>query len=225
MDCLLSASIQSSQNGFVRGCDVGPSSTACSHLHHDTDASNRAVGAVLAQFINGQWKLISFFSKKLSPAELKYSAFNHELLAAYLAVRHFQYFVEGRVFHINTDHKPLTFALHSCAARHSPRQARHLAFISEFTTDIRHIEGEANRVADALSHNNLALEQSLLNLDALASAQDQDEELLKLSTSPTSLQVVQVPLLHSGRTLLCDISQGPMIEDPSSFVSRLRSSM
>ena len=75
-----------------------------------TDPSNLAVGAVLEQFINGQWKPISFFSKKLSPAELKYSAFDRELLAAYLAVRHFQYFVESRVFHINTDHKPLTFA-------------------------------------------------------------------------------------------------------------------
>ena len=40
-----------------------------------TDASNRAVGAVLEQF----------FSKKLSLAELKYSAFDPELLAAYLA--------------------------------------------------------------------------------------------------------------------------------------------
>ena len=88
-----------------------------------TDASNRAVGAVLEQFINGQWKPIPFFSKELSPAELKYSAFGRELLAAYLAVRHFQYFVEGRVFQINTDHKPLTFALHSSAERHSPRQA------------------------------------------------------------------------------------------------------
>ena len=173
-----------------------------------TDTSNRAVGAVLEQFIHGQWKPISFFSKKLSPAELKYSAFDRELLAAYLAVRHFQYFVEGRVFHINTDHKPLTFALHSSAERHSPRQARHLAFISEFTTDLRHIEAQANRVADALSRNVLALEQSPIDLDAFASAQEQDEELLKLSTSTTSLKLAQVPLSHSGRTLLCDISQG-----------------
>ena len=131
-------------------------------------------------------------------------AFDRELLAAYLAVRHFQYFVEGRVFQINTDFKPFTFALHSSGER----QARHLAFISEFMTDLRHIEGPANRVADALSCNILALDQSLINLDALASAQDQDEELLKLSTSPTFLQLAEVPLSHSGRTLLCDISQG-----------------
>lgn len=80
-----------------------------------TDSSNLAVSAVLEQFIHGQWKAISFFSKKLSPVELKYSGFDRELLAAYLAIQHFQYFVEGHVFHINTDHKPLTFALHSSA--------------------------------------------------------------------------------------------------------------
>ena len=60
-----------------------------------TDASNVAVGAVLEQFIEGQWKPISFFSDKFTPVHLTYSAFDRERLAAYLAVRHFQYFVEG----------------------------------------------------------------------------------------------------------------------------------
>ena len=32
----------------------------------------------------------------------------------------------------------------------SSRQARHLAYISEYTTDIRHVEGINNPVADAL---------------------------------------------------------------------------
>lgn len=80
--------------------------------------------------------------------------------------------------------------------------------ISEFTTDIHLIEGQANYVADALSPKILALEQSPINLDTLASAQDQDKLLIKLSTSPTSLQPAQVPLSHSGWTLLCDISKG-----------------
>ena len=87
-----------------------------------TDASNRAVEALLEQFINGQWKPISFFSKTLSPAELKYSAFDRELLAVYVALQHFQCFFEGRDFHINTDHKPLTFVLHSASLRTTHRQ-------------------------------------------------------------------------------------------------------
>ena len=69
-----------------------------SHPHADaptnimTDASDTAVGAVLQQQINGEWKLIAFFSKRLKPAETRYSTFDRELLAIYLAIKHFQHF-------------------------------------------------------------------------------------------------------------------------------------
>ncbi|CAH8466367.1 unnamed protein product [Schistosoma rodhaini] len=56
-----------------------------------TDASNVAVGAVLQQRVNQQWQPLSFFSKKLSATQTKYSTFGRELLAVYLAIKHFQY--------------------------------------------------------------------------------------------------------------------------------------
>lgn len=96
----------------------------------------------------------------MSPAELNYSAFDCALLAAYLTVRHFQFFVEGRVSHINKDHQPFTFSLQSTTEQRSPRQARHIAFFSELTTDIHHIDGHANCVAYALSQNQFVLLQS-----------------------------------------------------------------
>ena len=109
------------------------------------------VGAVLQQHINGNWHPISFFSRKLTPAETRYSTFDRELLAVYLAIKHFHHFLEGRTFHVLTDHKPLTYALHSHSNRHSPRQARQLDYISQFTFTIRHVHGVDNVVADALS--------------------------------------------------------------------------
>ena len=72
------------------------------------DASDIAVGAELSQLRGGTWFPIAFFSKKLQPAQVKYSAFDRELLAMYLATGHFQYYIEGRPFTIFTDHKPLT---------------------------------------------------------------------------------------------------------------------
>lgn len=75
-------------------------------------------------------------------------------------------------------------------------------------TDIRHIEGQANHVADALSRNVPFLEHLPIDLKALPFAQVQVGELQKLSTSPTSLQLVHTPVLHSGWTLLCYMSQG-----------------
>ena len=59
------------------------------------DASGTAVGASLDQLSNGEWKPLAFFSRKLSRAELKYSAFDRELLAIYLSIKHFRYFLEG----------------------------------------------------------------------------------------------------------------------------------
>ncbi|BHF59593.1 hypothetical protein SprV_0100255300 [Sparganum proliferum] len=59
------------------------------------DASTVAVGAVLQQHINDSTRPLAFFSKKLSPAETRYSTFGRELLAIYLAVKHFRHFLEG----------------------------------------------------------------------------------------------------------------------------------
>ena len=87
-----------------------------------TDASQVAVGAVLTHQ-DAAGPPISFFSKKLSPAERKYSAFDRELLAVYLAITHFRHMLKGRQFTVWTDHKPLCGALDSSVDR-SPRQTR-----------------------------------------------------------------------------------------------------
>ena len=62
------------------------------------DASATHVGGVLQQFQDGFCAPLAFFSKKLSPTEERYSTFNRELLAAYLAIRHFRFMLEARVF-------------------------------------------------------------------------------------------------------------------------------
>ena len=103
------------------------------------DASGEAVGAVLQQRSRGSgpWEPLAYFSKKLSQAEKKYSAFDRELLAIYLGVRHFRHYLEGRDFPIFTDHRPLTFAMGKSSEPWSHRQARHLEYISQYSTDIR----------------------------------------------------------------------------------------
>ena len=188
-----------------------------------TDASDVAVGAVLQQYINGEWCPIAYFSKTLKPAETHYSTFDRELLAIYLAIKHFRYFVEGRKIHGLTDHKPLTYALASRTDRHSPRQARHLDFISQFTADIRHVKGTDNAAAGALSRieaNALNLDSSpqIIDFKAMAMAQLEDEDLIRLQSSPSTLTLQAVPLAVSDTTIVCDTSTGvsrPFV--PASF--------
>ena len=116
------------------------------------DASDSHIGAVLQQQLpDKSWSPLAFFSKKLSDAEKKYSAFDRELLAAHSSVRHFRFMLEGREFTIFTDHKPLTHALFRSSPPWSARQQRHLSYLAEFTSSIVHIPGKENVVADALS--------------------------------------------------------------------------
>jgi cleavage and polyadenylation specificity factor subunit 1 len=115
-----------------------PSSSAETQLY--TDASDTAVGAELRQLQkDGEWRPIAFFSKRLGKAERNYSTFDRELFAIYEAIKYFKHHLEGRVFCIYTDHRPLTFTLAKAAER-SPRQTRHMSFISEFCTDLRYIK-------------------------------------------------------------------------------------
>ena len=55
------------------------------------DASDVTVVSVLQQFIQDKWYPIAYFSRKLKPAETRYSTFDRELLAIYLAIKHFRH--------------------------------------------------------------------------------------------------------------------------------------
>ena len=91
------------------------------------DAYYSQVGAFLQQMIRDSWSPLAFFSKKLSAAEAKYSAFDGELLAANFSVRHFRFLLEGQEFTLFTEHKPRMHALFcSCplwSARQQPKSA------------------------------------------------------------------------------------------------------
>ena len=76
------------------------------------DASDFAVGGVLQQRIDNVWQPLSFFSKKLAPAETRHSGFDRELLAVYATIRHFRHNLEGREFFVNTDHINLCYEFH-----------------------------------------------------------------------------------------------------------------
>jgi len=75
-----------------------------------TDASTTAMGAVLQQQTQDSWRPLTFFSKKMSTAQQRYSAYDRELLAIYEEVKPFRHLLEARHFMIFKDHKPLTYA-------------------------------------------------------------------------------------------------------------------
>jgi hypothetical protein len=86
------------------------------------DASDTHVECVLQQLSRGSWQPLTFFLKKLSGAGSQYSTFDRELLAAFTAVCHFRFLLEGQSFRLLTDHKPLVTALLRTTPPWSTRQ-------------------------------------------------------------------------------------------------------
>ncbi|KAL1256232.1 hypothetical protein QQF64_011777 [Cirrhinus molitorella] len=172
-----------------------------------SDASDYAVVAVYEQWAGSAWQPLAFFSRQLRPSE-KYSTFDRELLGLYLAIRHFRSLLEGRPFTAFVDHKPLTFAMAKVAEPWSARQQRQLSYISEFTTDLQHVTGKNNHVADCLSRAVVGVVHLGLDYNHMAVDQTTDPEIQSLKTSTTGLQIENVVFDDVGTTLLCDVSTG-----------------
>ncbi|KAG5321131.1 POL4 protein, partial [Pseudoatta argentina] len=117
--------------------------------------------------------------------------------------------LEGRNFHVIADHKPLIYAFKKKSEQMSPRQTRHLLFISEFTTDVRHVSGAENIVADALSRADTIVMPTSLDMQEIAEAQASDNELqqLKQSTSTRVFDMVHQMSHPSGRATHRQITQ------------------
>lgn len=182
-----------------------------------TDASNNAAGGVLQQKINNVWKPLGYFSKAFTEAQKKYSTFDRELLAIYLSIDHFRYLIEGGELIVYTDHKPLTFALQKVGtARETPRRARQLMFISEFTNDIRYIDGPDNTVADALSRVETISCPTAIDFAELATAQAQDAQITQSVNTESRFATLSLP--DSGKLIYCEMTTGvPRPYVPTSF--------
>jgi hypothetical protein len=95
---------------------------------------------------------LGFFTKKLEASLQKYSAFaSKRLFACYSSIRDFPQKLYGSHIAVNMEQKPLTFSLARVWDLWTARQGRHLSHGPEFTSDIHHIAGSANMVADAHS--------------------------------------------------------------------------
>lgn len=93
----------------------------------------------------------------------------------------------------------MTFALSSKPSHHTPRQVHHLDYISQFTTDIRHIRGEDNHIADTLSCLGAIYcdNSPPISFQDIAEAQLNNPKLANLPSSTSlKLQSTALPTSH-----------------------------
>jgi hypothetical protein len=106
----------------------------------NTDASVRAIGAVLMQRDkDGRINIVSTASHIPTPAEQRYTTCELELIAIVYALRKFRICIYGHKVTLNTDRKSLIF-LKKCVVT-SNRVAHWMSEIEQWELEIKYIKG------------------------------------------------------------------------------------
>jgi RNase H-like domain found in reverse transcriptase len=117
-----------------------PDFTKESEIH--TDASKLQLGACISQ----GGKPVAFYSRKLNPAQTRYTTTERELLSIVETLKEFRNILLGQRIKVHTDNENLTYKTFN-----SDRVMRWRLYIEEYSPDHTYINGSHNIVADALS--------------------------------------------------------------------------
>ena len=113
------------------------------------DASQYAYGAVLLQRHPDGLFPVGYVSKQFSPAQQHYATREQELLGIILALDHFDSYLYGIPFTVETDHETLTSVFSQ--PKPSRRVLRWSDFLADFNVTFKYKPGHTNVIADALS--------------------------------------------------------------------------
>ena len=114
-----------------------------------TDASTKVIAGILNVVREGEELPVGFYSRKLHPAEARYSAMEIECLAIVRSIQHFDVYLVGKPFTVETDHKALTH--HHSSTHLNGRLTRRALLLQPCNFTTRYRPGRENGNADGLS--------------------------------------------------------------------------
>lgn len=115
-----------------------------------TDSSDTGMGAVLLQEYDDGKFPVSYASKKFKTAEKNYSVIERECLGLVWGIHKFYQYLYGKVFLIETDHKPLEY-LQKAQFGNNKRLIHWALALQPFQYLVRALPGKDNVGADYLS--------------------------------------------------------------------------
>ena len=115
------------------------------------DASKVALGGVLEQAEHGMWRPVAYYSRKLTPAETRYTTRERECLAVKQCLVVWRHYLLGAPFAVKSDHESLKWLRTQDVATMSDRLLRWVEFFSLFDFDQGYIPGAVNVLPDHLS--------------------------------------------------------------------------
>ena len=114
------------------------------------DGSKYGMGAHLSQKINGERRIIGYFSKAVPPHKREWGQTKLELLTLVHAIKFWEPYLKGTHFKVKTDCLSLT-RLDTIFAKNNPTLRRKIQALAEHSFDIVHLSGAQNSMADFLS--------------------------------------------------------------------------
>ena len=121
------------------------------HFTVQTDASGVGLGAVLLQGEAEDQRPVAYISRKLFPRETRYSVVELECLAVKWALDTFKYYLLGREFTLETDHRALQWL--GKMKDSNARVTRWFLSLQPFRFEVKYRAGKLNPVADFLSRH------------------------------------------------------------------------
>ena len=157
-----------------------------------TDASSYGLGAVVLQHVEGHWKPVAYASRTMSPAEKNYAQIEKEALAICWAAEKFYYYLSGRMFEVETDHKPLLSVLGVKELSKLPlRLQRFRLRMMSFDYTVAFTPGSKLVLADALSRISIDGIHAAVAVDQLESSVGRGTLFESLPLSESRLKELQ----------------------------------
>ena len=117
----------------------------------NTNASGAPIWVAQRENKEQPWFPVAFYSKDLSSAQKEVLYICRELLAAFLSVKKFRHFFEGRKFLLMTDHWRLVSSLLREKSSDCDRQQYQLSYLAGMMLDFEYVAGPPSAAANALS--------------------------------------------------------------------------
>ena len=117
------------------------------------DASGIAIGAVLSQ----DDKPIDFDSEKLNDAKQKYYSYDEEFYDIVQELKKWRHYLMSGEFVLYTENHDLQYIMQH--PKLNKKCAKWVEYLQSFTFVLKHINGQANKVADALSGRILVVQE------------------------------------------------------------------
>ena len=116
-----------------------------------TDASLHGLGAVLLQYQDECPHPVAYASRKLLDREKRYSTIERECLAIIFSISRFDFYLRGKEFILEVDHKPLLYL--ATFKGKNDRLLRWALALQTYKFRVVHIAGKDNLGADLLSRS------------------------------------------------------------------------